>query len=373
MNPQEVRGHMVDNPFFSSLSDGKKQFLTSQCSLNKAVIKKLPLRGIDDSIEGMTFREAFSTSLFISKIKEVAKMYNIDISDKDDNRLPFFVENSLKSDNILLKQFATRLAVMFGNRLGLILLTLRLAEKENRGARPDWDDRHWEYWSQLDTVILVGGLSSGLLGRLFKEQIQYIFDIAGARPYNIVLFDNGTYVASMGCAQRLMADNTTAVVFDMGHTNIKRCIIRKSRGEISEFTPLDSLKSLYVEHDRCTGDELWYKALELHKYIVKSVSETYRSSNEKFKLCDDIVISIANYVAGGIVNSERGGYAKLSALGGNYAKILSEDLSGELHKTVRVQLVHDGTANALYFADYDNSVCISLGTAFGVGFTDIAL
>jgi len=60
-------------------------------------------------------------------------------------------------------------------------------------------------------------------------------------------------------------------------------------------------------------------------------------------------------------------------LSNDYAKLLMEDLSGMLHKKVKVRLVHDGTANALYFSEIENSVCVSLGTAFGVGFTDIII
>ncbi|MBQ8538057.1 MAG: hypothetical protein IJ433_00215 [Ruminococcus sp.] len=359
----------MKNPFLSNLDDNKTEYLTPVCSLNKAVLKKVPLYGIEDSLEGKTFRDVFSTSLVVEEIKKVAGDYHIDISDYEDYMLPRLLDKALVSQNVKYNSMANRIASKFGDRLGLLLLTLKKGEQENRDARPDWDDRHWKYLRELDTVIFVGGLASSMLGRHFKERIQHIFDIAKEKPYNIMLFDNATYVGVMGCAH-LMEDNTTSLVFDFGHTNLKRSVIVKGIGEIRGFTPLDSVKSKYVGRIS-EGEDAWETALNLHKHLVKTIIDTYKQCCDKFEISENIMISIANYNAGGVLNSERGGYAKLSELSNDYAKLLSEDLSGMLHKKVKVTLVHDGTANALYFKEIENAVCISLGTAFGVGFTDI--
>ncbi len=361
------------NPFLSLLREEKSEYLTPVCSLNKAVIAKVPIKGIDDSIEGMTFRDVFSTELVVREIKELSQVYGIDISSYEDYALPKLLDTALVSDDVKLNQMASKVAVKFGDRLGLLLLTLRLGEQENRDVRSDWDERHWQYWAQLDTVIFVGGLASSMLGRRFKERIQYVFDMASAKPYNIMLFDNGTFVGAMGCAQKLQKDDTTALVFDFGHTNLKRCIISKKAGEIREFTALESIKSRYVHSKMSDGEDKWETALRLHKYLVKTIVDTYKSNEYKYDLSDEILISIANYNAGGELNPVRGGYAKLTELSNDYAKLLVEDISGLLHKRVKVRLVHDGTANALYFSEVENSVCISLGTAFGVGFTDIKM
>jgi len=363
----------VENPFLFQMEHSKSQYLTPVCSLNKAVLKKLPVYGIDDEIEGLTFREIFSTQAVVDEIKSIARMYSVDISRFEDYMLPKLLDSALASDDVKYRQLASKIAIKFGNRLGLLLLSLRLGEEENRKARPEWDNRHWEYWAQLDTVIFVGGLASGLLGRKIKERIQFVFDVKGAKPYNIMLFDNGTYVGAMGCAQKLMKSNTTSLVFDFGHTNLKRCVAKKSNNEISEFTPLESVKSCFVHSKLEPHENPWQTALMLHRYLVKVIVDTYKSQSKRYNLCDEIIISIANYNAGGVLNAERGGYAKLTELSNDYAKLLMEDLSGMLHKKVKVRLVHDGTANALYFSEIENSVCVSLGTAFGVGFTDIII
>lgn len=363
----------MQNPFLFQLENSKSQYLTPLCSLNKAVIKKLPVYGIDDEIEGMTFRDAFSTQAVVDEIKVQAKLYSVDISKFEDYMLPKLLDQALVSDDVKYRQLASKIAIKFGNRLGLLLLTLRLGEQENRDARPDWNSEHWEYWAQLDTIIFVGGLASGLLGRRIKERIQFVFDAKGAKPYNIMLFDNGTYVGAMGCAQTLMKNNTTSLVFDFGHTNLKRCVARMSNGEICEFTPLESVKSCFVHSKLEPYENPWQTALMLHRYLVKVIVDTHKSQSKRYDLCDEIIVSIANYNAGGVLNAERGGYAKLTELSNDYAKLLNEDLSGMLHKKVKVRLVHDGTANALYFSSVENSACISLGTAFGVGFTDIEI
>ncbi len=211
-----------------------------------------------------------------------------------------------------------------------------------------------------------------MMGRRFKEDIQTIFDSAGEKPYHIMLFDNGTYIGMMGLAQKLMKNDTSSLVLDFGHTGIKRAVIKKSGGEIAEFTAQESLPSLHMKSHFDSEDEKRREAIELHRYIVNTIVASYRAADPA-TLDDTILISIANYTHNGILNGERGGYAKLCAINPDYAAVLEDDLSGELHRDIKVRLVHDSTASALYFADVDRSVCITLGTGFGVGFTDIKI
>ncbi len=364
---------MMKNPFLSVSDIDQTQYLTSRCSLNRAVMQKLPLRGIDDEIEGLTFKEFFSTPLIVREIRLAAPRYGLDLSGIPDRVLPEVLSDSLQSNDIRKNQMAQRVARKFGDRLGLLLLMLRTGERENRLARPDWDDACWQYWHELDTVILTGGLASGLLGRRFKEYISGVFDRAGARPYQIRLFDNGSYLGVMGLAQKLAPENETVLVLDLGHTGFKRAAVRVTDGEISGFLALDSVPSLYTQERGGAPDERRTAALSLHRHIVGAVVSAYRELSEDRLLGDTVLISIANYVHNGVLDSERGGFSKLSLLGSNYAAILSEELSSELHRELFVRLVHDSTASALYFDDVPNAVCVTLGTAFGVGFPDTKL
>lgn len=358
----------MKNPFISYSESEKCEYLSSLCSINKTVVAKVPVRGIDDEIEGKKANDIFCTKLIIDDIKKLSKQYNIDLSHYNESELPKFLDYGLECSDVITKQACRRIARKFGKRLGLILLTLKTGLPENRLVRSDWNDEHWKYWSEIENVVLTGGLASGVLGRYLKEEILFVFDMAGVKPYNIVLFENGTYVGTMGCAVLIENKNSTNVVFDFGQTNIKRSIVKLKNGEVAD---VNILKSLPSENMALNND--YDMAFSLHKYLLNVLYRTFRECEKVCKLNDEVVISIASYTVGGILNDERGGYAKLCLLSRNYGELLSNELSGALHRSIRVKLVHDGTANALYFKDYKNAVCVSIGTAFGVGYPEINL
>ncbi len=360
------------NPFLSVAPDGS-EYVTSRCSLNRAVMAKLPLDGTGEQIEGLCFSDIFSTELLIAEIRSRARYFGVDISELEDRQLPRALDRWLTSKSIRERGLAQRVVSKFGNRLGLILLALKRGDIENRRARDDWDDSCWDYWRELSTVILTGGLSSSMLGRRFKEQILSVFDRAGVPPYQIMLFENGAYLGVMGAAQRLMRDDTEAVVFDLGQTNIKRAVVRKRGGDIEGFSPLETLRASFMETSFDTEEQRRDAALRLHRYLLNSIAESVRDAEMVHTLSDEIIVCIASYTYSGILDDERGGYAKLRLLGDNYALLLSNDLSGELRRPVTVRLLHDSTATALYFSNIENSVCITLGTGFGVGFPEIRI
>lgn len=368
MNQQEVN---FKNPFILYDKDYKTEYVSSVCSLNKGIIAKPVIEFRYDNILGKTFKEIFSTKLLVSKMKDISKKFNVDLSNYDENTLPEFLDLGLVSKDIREREFSNYIVSEFGNRLGMIFLTLKSENDENKKARKDWNDLHWQYWKNIKNVILVGGLASGLIGRRFKEQIYSLFDKAGVEPYDITLFENGTYVGVQGCAKHLMKNDQTCLVCDFGHTNIKRCIVEKRNDRIVSCVPLDSLKSLYMNNEYDLEDNKRREAILLHKSLVRLLSVSYKEKAETYNLSDEIIISIANYTVRGKLNSVRGGYAKLSLLSDDYEKLLSRDVSSELHKNISIKLVHDGTANALYFSDIENSVCVSLGTSIGVGFPNI--
>lgn len=363
----------MSNPFLFVSETDQTEYLTPRVSLNRAVMAKCPVKGIEEGLDGKRFKELFSPEALVAEMRRVSRYYGIDYSHLPDFALPRELDKALRSEDARYHQMAERVAQKYGNRLGLLLLTLKTGLPENRAARADWDDSCWEYWKDLDTVILLGGLASSLLGRHFKAQVQDVFDHAGVKPYNIMLFENGSYLGVMGLGQRMMEDDSAALVLDLGQTFFKRAVLKKSGGIISGINTFDSLPSRYMQipfDDE--GDKLAY-AVDLHHYMLNIIASTFKEASENTVLSDTILISIANYTHSGILNPTRGGYAKLSLLAENYADLLEEQLSGELRRSIKVRLVHDATATALYFADIPNAVCITLGTGFGVGFPDIRL
>lgn len=361
------------NPFLVRSEIDQTEYVTPRVSLNRAVMAKCPVAGIEEGLDGKRFKELFSPEAIVSEMRRVSRYYGIDYSHLPDFALPKELDKALKSEDVRYRQMAERVTTRFGNRLGLLLLTLKTGLPENRAARSDWDDSCWEYWKKLDTVILLGGLASSRLGRRLKERVQCVFDYAGVKPYNIVLFENGAYLGVMGLGQRLMQDESTSLIFDLGQTYFKRAVLQKSGGIISGINTLDSLPSRYMQIDfEDEGDKTAY-AYDLHNYILNIITSTYKEAAESAELSRHILISIANYTHSGMLNPIRGGYSKLSVLGKNYADLLNETLSGELRREIEVKLVHDATATALYFSDIPNSVCLTLGTGFGIGFPEIKI
>lgn len=361
----------MKNPFLLYSEEAKTEYVTSLCSVNRGVIAYIPVKGIADDIIGKSANQVFSAKLITEEIKEAAKKRGVDISGYTDQNLPKFLDDATYSENIMAKYIADAIIHKYGNRLGVILLTLKQGRPENRAVRYDWTDAHWDYWANLKTVILTGGLSGGLLGRRLKEQILYVFDMAGETPYDIMLFDNGSHIGTMGCAKLLPDNCASAAVLDFGQTNLKRCIIKKKNGDISEFIKLTSKPSVHMELDTSDSPENCERAIELHRYLTNVVADTCKEALRSGEFCNKVIISIANYTVANKLYRDRGGYAKLFNITEEYGNLLSHELSSELHRQVSVRLIHDGTAIGLYFSDIPDSICLSLGTAFGVGFTDI--
>ena len=201
-----------------------------------------------------------------------------------------------------------------------------------------------------------------------KEQIIEVFDMAGESVYNISLFENSSHIGAMGCAKLITESDKNFAVLDMGQTNIKRCLLTKRSGELSNINVLETMPSINMELDFSDSVENYSRAFELHRYLVNILADTCKDIELKRGETGEVIVSIANYVVGGTLNTFRGGYAKLSLLGHDYASLLSDELSSRLHRPMRVRLLHDGTAIALNFAGQKDTVCLSLGTAFGVGF-----
>lgn len=366
----------MKNPFLHRLEDNQRSdYVSSDCSINRLMIKKLPIYGVDDSIEGLTVKEFFNTQLFIDEIKKNADTLKIELDKETEKRLPIKLAEKLSSDDSEASECAIQIARKFGKRLGLLFLALRLGEKQNRDARKDWTDEHWDYWAQIEDIALVGGLASGNIGKIFKQEIENVFELAHKEPYNILLYENSAVAGVYGCATQISEKNGVNIVMDFGQTNIKRSYVTKCAGEITDVKTLDPYLSQYMDWEMLSEEETLKQAKLLHKLLLKAIKDTYKTAKEQTGIEPnrEIVISIASYTVDGVINDQRSGYAKLSALGSNYAECLYWDLSGELRKDVVIKLIHDGTAFALNFSDRKSTICLSLGSFFGVGFPDTKL
>lgn len=361
----------MKNPFIHSTNG--IEYVAENCSLNNVVLKRLPVYGIEDSIQGKTATEIFSTKRIISDVKQNADRLNIDLSVTEDRQIPQVFFNLLEDETVekSIRNTAENLVKTFGYRLGAILAVLKTGYSENKLARQEWSEECWQYWANVKNIIMVGGLTHGEFGKKIIFYALQLFKKAGIEPYNILIFENATHVGVMGSANLIKEKNGINIVMDFGQTNLKRSVVKRVNGEITDVGTLSSLPSKYMESKITDMEEGILKAKQLHQYLIKVIADTYITVAKRHTVGNEIVISIGNYVKNGELNSRRGGYAKLSMLYSNYAECLSEELSGVLRKNIKVTLVHDGTAVALYFKESSNSVCITMGTGLGVGFPEI--
>ena len=420
---------MSYNPFISTTDNGR-EYLTSNCSLNKVKLAKLPVYGIEDSIEGKSMSELFGAGIIIDEIKGSASSLGINLADYKEMDLPKVLDMKINEGN----EEALRIARKYGNRLGMLLLVLKTGLYENRLAREDWDEFHWEYWKNIKTIYLAGGLASGRLGEYMLEVVRELFEKADVPMYRIVRNTNGSEIGAKGCLTQLTDDNDVHILFDLGQTKIKRIIaVRRyqdhsvndttsenityenstyensdsnnafsdnGQGDVEKenssepcaeghrvindgsdddfdkefrLIKLPSRKSINMEWYIEDENERRRQAEELHYYIVDSIVDTYNEALQYGPIRWEIVISIASYVMDGKVHYARSGYAKLCMLSDNYAGYLAAELERRLNRKLLIQLVHDGTAASLYFKGAKNAVCITAGTAFGVGFPEIQL
>ncbi len=341
-------------------------YITSSCSVNKTIIAELPVRGIDDTVEGKSAKEIFSAGVILEKARE--NFYRLGISDNTPSQkiIPMLL-HSLESQNTEVRLCAQEMAKFFGRRLALILLTLKTGFTKNKMVRQEWNDEHWEYWKNIQTVILVGGLTEGIFGKILVSEAQ----IYCQGSYQLIMGENSVYSGISGCATQFLHHDGVFVLADFGQTNIKRSIVERQNGKIVRIENLLSVPSKYMEWNISDIHEQKNQAKLLHCYITDTLCDAYDKARAIGYVDNQIIMAIASYTHGGVLDKNRGGYAKLNLLGDNYAEYLSRTLSHKLQENIRVTLVHDGTAVALNFSSVPASVCLTLGTFIGVGFTDI--
>lgn len=354
----------MNNPFV------EEGFLCLNASINKLLIEKMPTDKVKQDLQGKTALDIFSTELFIEEIKKNSKDLKLDIDSIEEKMLPQYLNECLESDDISVKGVANNIVKLFGERLAVILLTLKKGEKINRLKRNDWDDRNWDYWGELENIILVGGLSSSKIGEKLKYYIEKVFKESNEDCYNVILNEDSSNVGIKGCSTYIRGEEEEKLylIFDYGQTFIKRSLVKMQLKEVKDIIKLDKVLSKHVTWEFEDSKKEKNEAIELHNYLLNLIIDTIESVNGGvLNIGDHIVISIANYVKNGLF-ANRGGYGKLRLIADNYEEYLSHALYKKFEKSFKITLVHDGTAMAAAFSNYHSSVCISLGTAFGVGF-----
>ncbi len=332
----------------------------------------MPDCSVNQDLAGKSAQDIFSTDLFIEEIKNSADKLQIDISSLQEKSLPLYLETCLESSNPEVFTAASNILKLFGERLAVILLCLEEGAPENKNARNDWDHTHWDYWNSIEQIILVGGLASPPLGNHLKQYVEQIFQSSNKYPYRIILGEDSTYAGLRGCAAFLenSEDSHVNLIFDYGQSFIKRSYVVIENGCVKDIIVLDKTLSQHVEWDIKDSDIENKEAILLNNHFLETIAKTIHEVEQKgYSIHPHIILSIANYVKDGVI-ANRGGYGKLRLIAPNYADYLSAWLKNNYNTDFHFTLVHDGTAMAAGYTGYTKSVCLSLGTAFGVGFPE---
>lgn len=343
--------------------------LGPSASINKLKIAQMPVCSVTQALTGKCALDIFSTDLFISEIKRSADKLQLDIGSVEEKALPQYLERCFQSTQPKITDAAHQILQLFGERLAVILLCLDEGSLPNRAARSDWSTEHWDYWHYLKHIILVGGLASPPLGNYLKYYMEQVFTASGKVPFSISLGEDSTYAGLRGCAAFLKKSDTSQInlIFDYGQSFIKRSLVKHSINS-DEIIILDKTLSEHVEWDISDSAMEEQEAVLLNKHFLSTISRTIDEVEMQYgAVHPHIILSIANYVRDGVI-ANRGGYGKLRLIAPNYGDYLSGYLKNKYGREFYFTLIHDGTAMAAGYSDSPQSVCISLGTAFGVGF-----
>ena len=277
----------------------------------------MPTDKVKQNLEGKTALDIFSTQLFIYEIKKYAKELNLNLNNIEEKMLPQYLNESLESEDLSVKETAEKITKKFGERLGVILLTLKKGQKENRIKREDWSDTHWEYWNTIENVILVGGLASSKVGERLKYYVQRVFEDSGTKCYKIILNKDSANIGIKGSATYIKNANpdTPYLIFDFGQTFMKRSIVKIENRQVKNIENLDKVLSSNVAWEFESIEEEKQEAYKSHKNILNTILDTVKEAENH--VGDTIVISIANYVRNGVF-ANRGGYGKLRLITDNY-------------------------------------------------------
>jgi hypothetical protein len=269
---------------------------------------------------------------------------------------------------------ANAAARSFGERLGWLLVTLRLGDPASRAARPDWDESYWRHWAGVRTVYLGGGIVSGEIGQGIAEQAARVLAEAGMADCRVEVAPWPEHLPVIGAARSLAdassaAGTSSAAVFDFGHSFVKRAIAQYEDGALAAVRLAPRLPAALPK--LAAGADLTpEQTLQIGEQLVTTMAETWRAARVADpEVSSTIVASVASYLRDGQPLARQGGaYSYLLGLSDNLANWLGARLTFTLGRHMRVRLLHDGTAAAAAVASQPSTAVIMLGTALGVGF-----
>jgi hypothetical protein len=313
---------------------------------------------VDDDKAYDLFHSALIKNSFIQAITPYTKqpLHEMTLSELMD-----FVD---KINDNTLKEEIHDIIRYYGRKLAKIIGTLFKPSALSRKNHLEWKEIHFDYWASIQTLYLAGGaiidpfikpftdeLSAELKKRRIDKHVQFI--------------THSEDLGILGMA-KLYTKKGTLLLLDLGQTSIKRAIhiIDDSK---REHIKLNTIPAKFLFTTDLTDQGVIRSAIELHHYLVQLIDQTILENHIKPQA---IYLSVANYVKNGCLQAGKNSYGKLDQIGHPYDLYLSRSLEKILGYPIHVRLFHDTSAMALNFMNQEKTAIISVGTAFGVGFTE---
>jgi hypothetical protein len=340
--------------------------LTPSASLNRVKIVDLPGVDLESAVKGKTAYELLSAQALADYLREHAGALGLDAGLSGAAALPVAFDRCFEAESRAIRAAAEEAAGYFGRRLGYLVLTLKRGDAANRRAREEWDDTYWAHWASIQEIWLGGGLVSGHLGRRVGQYAQAALAEAGMTDCTLHLSAYPSALPLVGAARCLPPGSRAGLVFDFGHSYIKRACAWYESGTLVALRPLPPLATGWTEPARDPA----HQARRWAEHMVSVVADTWQATQAPdLTPAPLMVASIASYVVDGQpAVYDRGIYAQLRLISDNLGRWLSRRVGERVRHPVEISLLHDGTAAARTYAGTAHAAVIMLGTALGIGF-----
>ncbi len=325
-------------------------------SLNRVQLVDLPGLTIDSEVKGRTSYQLVSAASLTQLIRSHTKELKLD-PNLNDHDLRVGLDRCFEHDDASVRTIAESIARRMGRNLGYVLLTLKRGDEINRAARDEWDFTHWNHWASIDQVILGGGIVNGPLGSYIRDHALEVMLEGHFENFSIHLSPYGTALPMVGSARYAPPGCDSALLFDFGHTMIKRAQAIYRNNQLFELRRMPDHPTNWSR----SPDNPRRQAKALFNYMVEIIAETGRSNY--------VFGSLAAYMQDGQpLTAQNGAYMQLRHITPNLQESLAQAVSQATGQTTSVVLLHDGTAAATTYAGATNTAVITMGTALGFGF-----
>lgn len=321
--------------------------ITPDVSMNQVVIMHAP--DLPDALKGKTAYQLVSR-------KYLAQAIETDMPDlmTHSDPIPVF-DNLLGQGDPRAIQIADQLALHFF----WLIHTLKFPHPDNQKARPNWDASYWAFFAGVKQFIFGGGLMRGHIGAHMVAYAQARLGDA----CKLIISPYAPILPIVGVARHLPDNAQKALLFDFGQTAIKRAIATYQAGILTHIHVLPTIPA-----PPFTGDAQPDRVADT---MVGVISQTWRDyADDQTTLI--IPASIATYMNGQNPFGDRfyGAIASLATTDTPTNSVLSHRVATQIGRDVTIHLIHDGTASARVHVGEVDTVVITVGTAFGIGFTN---